>query len=62
MSNNNDYKTGYLLDFVYFNDNYRLIAIDLSKQKKLKYPQQINIIGKLENQNNGVSMVPATKT
>ena len=49
MSNNNDYTTGNLLDFVYFKENYKLIAIDLSKQTKLKDPQQINFIGKLEN-------------
>ena len=30
--------------------NYRLIAIDWSKQTKLKDLQQINFIGKLENQ------------
>ena len=28
---------------------YRLIAADLSKQTKLRDPQQINFIGKLEN-------------
>ena len=49
MSNNNDYTTGNLLDFVYFKENYRLIAIDLSKQTKLKDPQQISFIGKLLN-------------
>ena len=31
----NDYTTGCLLDYAYFKDNYRLIAIDLSKQKAL---------------------------
>ena len=30
-----DYATGCLLDFAYFEKNYRLIAIDLSKQKTL---------------------------
>ena len=30
-----DYTTGSLLDYVYFKDNYRLIAVDLSKQKDL---------------------------
>ena len=45
--NNNDYTTGNLLDFAYFKKNYKLIAIDLSKQTKLKDPQQINFIGKL---------------
>ena len=47
MSNNNDYTTGNLLGFAYFKKNYKLIAIDLSKQTKLKDPQQINFIGKL---------------
>ena len=49
MSNNNDYTTGNLLDFAYFKENYKLIAIDLSKQTKLKDLQQINFIGKLSN-------------
>ena len=56
MSRNNDYTTGNLLDFAYFKENYRLIAIDLSKQTELKDPQQINFIGKLEGQNNGATM------
>ena len=56
MSSNNDYTTGNLLDFVYFKENYKLIAIDLSKQTKLKDPQQFNFIGKLEGQNNGATM------
>ena len=30
-----DYRTGCLLDFAYFEKNYRLIAADLSKQKTL---------------------------
>ena len=47
MSNNNDYTTGNLLDLLFFKENYKLIAIDLSKQTKLKDPQQINFIGKL---------------
>ena len=47
MSNNNDYTTGNLLDFAYFKENYKLIATDLSKQTKLKDPQQISFIGKL---------------
>ena len=42
MSNNNDYTTGNVLDFDYFKENYRLIAIDLSNQTKLKDPQLIN--------------------
>ena len=30
-----DYTTGCLLDYAYCKDNYRLIAVDLSKQKVL---------------------------
>ena len=56
MWNNNDYTTGNLLDFAYVKENYRLIAIDLNKQTKLKDPQQINFIGKIQVQNNGVTM------
>ena len=51
MSNNNDYTTGNLLDYEYFKDHYKLIAIDLSKQTELENPdlkQQINFIGRLE--------------
>ena len=30
-----DYTTGCLLDYAYFKDTYRLVAVDLSKQKAL---------------------------
>ena len=47
-----DYTTGCLLDFAYFEKNYRLIAIDLSKQKALdadpKAIQQIISTGKIK--------------
>ena len=56
MSNNNNYTTGNLLDFAYYKENYKLIAIDLSKQTKIKDPQSINFIGKIEGQYNGVMM------
>ena len=55
-NNNNNYMTGNLLDFAYYKEHYKLIAIDLSKQTKIKDPQQINFIGKIEEQNNGVTM------
>ena len=41
-----DYSTGCLLDYPYFREHYKLIAIDLSKQQKAI--QQINFIGKPE--------------
>ena len=48
MSKNNDSTTANLLDYEYFKDHYKLIAIDLSKQIELENPdlkQQINFIG-----------------
>ena len=44
------------MDFGYFKENCKLIVIDLSKQTKLKDPQQISFIGKLENQDHGATM------
>ena len=49
---------GNLLDFEYFKEHYKLIAIDLSKQIELEDKellQQINFIGKLER-NGGAFM------
>ena len=51
MSKNNNYTTRNLLDYEYFSNHYKLIAIDLSKQielQNLNLKQQINFIGKLE--------------
>ena len=53
MRNNNDYKSGNLLDFAYFKKHYKLMAIDLSKQTEFKDPQEINFIAKLEKQDHG---------
>ena len=55
ISNNNDYTTGTLLDHAYYKKHYRLIAIDLSKETKLKDPQQIDFVGKLLR-NTGATM------
>ena len=47
-----DYTTGCLLDYNYFNNYYKMIAIDLSKQQALdadpKAIQQINFTGNLD--------------
>ena len=54
MSRNNNYTTGNLLDYEYLSRHYRLIAIDLSKQielENLDLEQQINFIGRLEENN-----------
>ena len=42
------------MDYEYFSNHYKLIAIDLSKQIELQKPdlkQQINFIGKREEEN-----------
>ena len=54
MRKSNDYTTGNLLDYEYFKDHYKLLAIDLSKQielENLELIQQINFIGRLEENN-----------
>ena len=51
MSKNNDYTTDNLLDYEYFKDHYKLMAINLSKQIELENPdlkQEINFIGSME--------------
>ena len=52
MRQGDDYTTGCLLDFAYFVKNYRLIAVDLSKQKALdadsRAIQQIIFTGKIK--------------
>ena len=51
-----DYKTGCLLDYSYFKENYNMIAIDLSKQQALdsdpREIQQINFTANLEREGN----------
>ena len=51
-----DYTTDCLLDYSYFNENYKLIAIDVSKQHALdadlRAIQQINFIANLDRVGN----------
>ena len=51
-----DYTTGCLLDYSYFNDYYKMIAIDLSKQQVLhsdpRAIQQINFTANLDRAGN----------
>ena len=58
MEKNNDYTAGNLLDYEYFSKNYKLIAIDLSKQIELEdadLKQRFNFIGRLKK-NEGATM------
>ena len=51
-----DYTTGCLLDYFCFNENYKMIAIDLSKQQELdadpRAIQEINFTANLEKAGN----------
>ena len=51
-----DYSTGCLLDYFYFKENYKMIAVDLSKQQVLdsdsRAIQQINFTTSLDRAGN----------
>ena len=51
-----DYTTGCLLDYTYFRDNYKMIAVDLSRQQALdadpRAIQQINFTANLDRAGN----------
>ena len=49
MSRNDDYTTGNLLGFLYHQNYYKLIDIDLSRQTNTSILQQINFTGKIAN-------------
>ena len=51
-----DYTTGCLLDYLYFKENYKMIAVDLSRQNKLDADPrailQINFTANLDRAGN----------
>ena len=51
-----DYTTGWLLDYPYFKENYKMIVIDLSRQKELdadpRAIEQINFTANLDRAGN----------
>ena len=56
MGKGDDYKTGCLLDYPYFKDSYKMMAVDLSKRQILNARptanQQINFIAHLDRTDN----------
>ena len=66
ISRNNKYTTGNLLDYDYFKEHYKLIAIDLSKQQVLQENegsiQQINFIGRLTEAANVFTIIEKKNT
>ena len=54
MSRNNNNTTGNLLEYLYHQKYYKRIGIDLSRPKNTSIPEEINFVGKLE-QNYGAT-------
>ena len=48
LSRTNDCTTGNLLDYLYHQNYYKLISIEISRKKNTTISQQINFVGKLE--------------
>ena len=48
MSRDDDYTTGNWLDYLYQQNYYELIGIDLSRKPNTGIPKRINFVGKLE--------------
>ena len=60
LSRNDDY-VGNLLNYLYQQKCYKLIGIDLSRQSNMSSPQQINVIGKLEEDDGATILFIAEK-
>ena len=56
IGHGDDYTTGCILDYSYFKENYKMIAIDLSRQQELdadpRAIQQINLTANLDRNGN----------
>ena len=54
MPRNDNYTTGNLLDYLYHQNYYKLIDIDLSRQTNTNISQQISFTGKLKDGNDAI--------
>ena len=61
MSKNNDYTTGNLLNYLYNQKYYKLIGIDLPRQRNASILQQIHFVGKLEEDDGATIILIAEK-
>ena len=50
-----------LLDYLYHQNYYKRIGIDLSRQTNTYIPQQINFVGKLEEGDGGTTLFVSEK-
>ena len=55
MSQNDDYTIGNLLDYLHHQKYYKINGTDLLRQTNTNIPQQINFLGKLE-EDDGATM------
>ena len=65
LEKGDDYTTGCLLDYAYFKENYKIIAVDLSKEKELDADprpiQQIEFLGTLDANSYVLTVVEHSK-
>ena len=65
LEKGDDYTTGCLLDYAYFKENYKIIAVDLSKEKELdadpRAIQQIEFLGTLDANSYVLTVVEHSK-
>ena len=59
MSKNDHYTTGNFLDYLYRQNYYKFIGIDLSRQTNKNIPQIINFTGKFEKDHGGTMFLIA---
>ena len=59
MSWNDDYTTGNLLDYLYHQKHCKLIGIDLWRQTNMSISQQINFVGKWEDDGSAMFFIAA---
>ena len=55
------YETGNLIDFAYFKENYKLIALNLRKQTKLKILNESILLENLETKSTEQQRFPSSK-
>ena len=65
LGKEDDYTTGCLLDYAYFKRDYKIIAVDLSKQKELdadlRAIQQIEFTGTVANSSSVMTVLEESK-
>ena len=61
MSRNDNYTTGNVLDYLWRQKYYKRIGIGLSRQTNTSIPQEINFVGKLEEDDGATMFLIAKK-